>query len=950
MTARRTRLILGILVSLGAATPLLGQLTDRLSIETRAAEVDTTGVSLLIALESSLLPGLAGFSFGLVHDTSRLELAGLDTLLSIQDPEFLQVNVPQPGTPFAALGVVFSLTPPIVTLPPGSFTVARVRYDVPQAAPPGLATVEFGAVGSPLVQVTFSDVGGTEITPTLIEDGGVVVLEPIPAGNIDHRVWLPATDDTLTIVDAATVNSTSFATPAGSLPSDIAVAANGLGWVCFPGAGTIQRYLSDGTPFGNAITATPSPRAIAIDGSGNAWVTDEMTGTLVKISGSGLPLLADNGALGSSIAVGASPRGIAADPIGNVWIAVSGADQLQKRDPLGALALVVDYPPGSEPTGVTLDRNGIVWITLKGSDRVERRGSDGSLIETFDLPFGSAPEGIAIRGADEAWVAADLPFRLLSGAPPDPIDDPGTPDPTGIAIDGVATVWISDAMGLATRFASDGTILGTTSIGLGSAFLGDATGIQQANVLRPTSDLDGDGFASRLELDLGTNPFDDLSAPPATPVVVDLQCLVDADVATVSWTNLVAYDQIEVLRDGVPVAGSPFSGTTTSVIEPNLAIGTAEYSVTGSIATISSDPTLCTIVIGSGAVESINPIGVEIGDRATNLFDVAVDPDPRPGEPTIYATDAASGKIYALDANYFVLSIIESPFIGAIPSRGIAFRPDGHGGLGSLYVASGGDETEPSRIAEITLGGVVIEPTEGGAGIFALSGAMGPLMGPLGGISFGVNSSTIVGVEPTGCLIFRTPPGSGVLDFSFAHPNPGPGLNGVVHSGLDTQESFQIYVTSFDPIAESTTIDLLTVEFDGLTTTVDETGVSLPLIALEDSENTFGGIALSGESISLVGSTTSVIYEVSAVRTFVRGDANFDGGVDVADAITILGQLFQGLPSGNCLDASDVNDDGTRNIADAIALLDALFGGGPAIPPPTTEGFDPTEDALPCLF
>ena len=157
-------------------------------------------------------------------------------------------------------------------------------------------------------------------------------------------------------------------------------------------------------------------------------------------------------------------------------------------------------------------------------------------------------------------------------------------------------------------------------------------------------------------------------------------------------------------------------------------------------------------------------------------------------------------------------------------------------------------------------------------------------------------------------------------------------------------------MTSFDPIAESTTIDLLTVEFDGLTTTVDETGVSLPLIALEDSENTFGGIALSGESISLVGSTTSVIYEVSAVRTFVRGDANFDGGVDVADAITILGQLFQGLPSGNCLDASDVNDDGTRNIADAIALLDALFGGGPAIPPPTTEGFDPTEDALPCLF
>jgi hypothetical protein len=61
----------------------------------------------------------------------------------------------------------------------------------------------------------------------------------------------------------------------------------------------------------------------------------------------------------------------------------------------------------------------------------------------------------------------------------------------------------------------------------------------------------------------------------------------------------------------------------------------------------------------------------------------------------------------------------------------------------------------------------------------------------------------------------------------------------------------------------------------------------------------------------------------------VRGDANDDAGVNIADAIYLLGNLFPG-PGGpnplDCLDAADANDDGSINIADAIALLGSLFG------------------------
>ena len=54
--------------------------------------------------------------------------------------------------------------------------------------------------------------------------------------------------------------------------------------------------------------------------------------------------------------------------------------------------------------------------------------------------------------------------------------------------------------------------------------------------------------------------------------------------------------------------------------------------------------------------------------------------------------------------------------------------------------------------------------------------------------------------------------------------------------------------------------------------------------------------------------------------TFIRGDANADNAVEIADAITILTLLF-GMPPPviACLDALDVNDDGMVDISVAVA-------------------------------
>ncbi|MEM7164839.1 MAG: dockerin type I repeat-containing protein [Planctomycetota bacterium] len=88
----------------------------------------------------------------------------------------------------------------------------------------------------------------------------------------------------------------------------------------------------------------------------------------------------------------------------------------------------------------------------------------------------------------------------------------------------------------------------------------------------------------------------------------------------------------------------------------------------------------------------------------------------------------------------------------------------------------------------------------------------------------------------------------------------------------------------------------------------------------------------------------------TATFGFIRGDANSDGSVSIADPIALLNVLFvPGTPPLACADAGDGNDDGALNIADAVYVLNALFvpGSSPIPAPYPTSGTDPTPDSLP---
>ena len=83
--------------------------------------------------------------------------------------------------------------------------------------------------------------------------------------------------------------------------------------------------------------------------------------------------------------------------------------------------------------------------------------------------------------------------------------------------------------------------------------------------------------------------------------------------------------------------------------------------------------------------------------------------------------------------------------------------------------------------------------------------------------------------------------------------------------------------------------------------------------------------------------------------TFIRADADADGRVNIADAVSTLGFLFQGDAQLQCVAAADTNDDGRINLTDALHTLNYLFQGGAVIPAPFPDcGSDASTGGLEC--
>lgn len=82
--------------------------------------------------------------------------------------------------------------------------------------------------------------------------------------------------------------------------------------------------------------------------------------------------------------------------------------------------------------------------------------------------------------------------------------------------------------------------------------------------------------------------------------------------------------------------------------------------------------------------------------------------------------------------------------------------------------------------------------------------------------------------------------------------------------------------------------------------------------------------------------------------SFLRGDLNDDGELDISDPVHLLFYLFLEARAPYCADAADANDDAAVGLTDAIFLLESLFRGSALPAPYRRSGFDGSADALYC--
>ena len=264
-----------------------------------------------------------------------------------------------------------------------------------------------------------------------------------------------------------------------SQPFGIAIDGAGNAWVTNDVNSSVTEISSAGAYLSGANGYTGGglnePFAIAIDSSGNAWVGNFGGPSLTEISNTGAFLSGANGYTGGGLL---APYGIAIDSSGNVWVASATSNSVIEFSSTGAILSGLNgYIGGglNEPDGIAIDGSGNAWATNGDANSVTEISSTGAFLSGAGAYTGgglSQPYGIAIDSSGNAWLADyggnrnSVTKLSASGAPLSGTTGyvVGSMDgPIGIAIDGAGNVWAANFLGTTvTKLSSAGTILSGT--------------------------------------------------------------------------------------------------------------------------------------------------------------------------------------------------------------------------------------------------------------------------------------------------------------------------------------------------------------------------------------------------------------------------------------------------------------------------------------------------------
>lgn len=319
-----------------------------------------------------------------------------------------------------------------------------------------------------------------------------------------------ATINTLGNILSACVNSSSpastpcaflflVATPSGGAATEVLTIAVDIALNPARHVSAIYGLAPASPPFQPILSSVPAdftlgidytlgvpaalPGYIAIDGSGNVWITNRpsqnsfgVTDSIIELGPLGQVL---SGASGFTDAGFVNlPEGLAIDDTGAVWVANTSSTVLKLNND-GSNASGFPYFGGSYPQAIALDKSGRAWVTNFGfsglGNTITLITSGGSLVSTFTPTNFAGAQGIAVDSFNNVWVAGQNTSNLVEIASDfsyksgtTGFSGGGLTNPSGIVIDANQNVWAANSFygnGSATlsEFTNAGLAISTTS-------------------------------------------------------------------------------------------------------------------------------------------------------------------------------------------------------------------------------------------------------------------------------------------------------------------------------------------------------------------------------------------------------------------------------------------------------------------------------------------------------
>ena len=318
-----------------------------------------------------------------------------------------------------------------------------------------------GACG--LVLGNAKSVGSTGTTPTDTATAAIniahypgnavaAILSAAPSISAPYQPVLGATPNDLTV-------GISFTGGGIANPQDIAVDGSGNVWITNPGANGVTKL----SPLGVASTGSPfsarDASFVAIDTSNQAWITSESGNEIFAFTSaggtvSGSPFAPSVYIVLSGTYTLESPQGIAIDVDGDILVASEANAELFKLNASGAnLAGPYNSTCMTSFSSLAIDTSDNVWSTSPTVaceiGPIDLGLSVGTVRSSTSGLSGA--ERTAIDGTGNVWVTDHTSSEVTqysstanqnSGSP---FSGGGLSSPMGIAIDGLGYAWVANA-------------------------------------------------------------------------------------------------------------------------------------------------------------------------------------------------------------------------------------------------------------------------------------------------------------------------------------------------------------------------------------------------------------------------------------------------------------------------------------------------------------------------